>query len=125
MHTRFTYIQLLVDHEGFLGGSNELEIFGNVNGFYTSCASATEVLAGVTYIVGEDFPNSTMATAIPINPYRFKLVAYEDDDERCVHHSGDDLLGSWPTGIYLSQYNYPFYTENPSHLRINATAQVP
>ncbi|GEM_PF-6509888 len=123
---------LVHDHEGLLAGLNEIEIFGNINGFYASCGWATDIHYGTYYAIQWDgdgpyggAPHSTLATAVPVDPYRFKLVAYEDDDERCVHNNGDDALGSWPTGLTLSQYSYYFYTENPSELQIQVISHLP
>jgi len=127
LHTRFNYLMLVHDHEGLLSGLNEIEIFGEVNGSYNSCGWATGIHYGTYYGVQwfDDAPHATLATAVPTNGYRFKLVAYEDDDGRCVHNDADDLLGSWPTGLTLAQYSYYFYTENPSELQIQVRAPQP
>jgi hypothetical protein len=126
-HTQLATLSLLHDHEGALGGLNEIEIFGNVNGFYKDCGRVTGIHYGIdfNYYYGEAYPNTTLARAIPDPTHTFRLTAYEDDSQACAITSSDDYLGSWPTGIYLSQYGLPFYTQSPSELYLSVRATAP
>ncbi len=107
--------------EGILMGANEIEIFGQINGAYVSCASATEMTYGITYWWATA-PGHVAATAIPINPHRFKLQAFEDDDDRCAIRATDDHLGDWQTGITISQYATQYRTDAPSWAYIKVGA---
>jgi len=115
------------DHEGLFGGLNEIEIFGNINGFYQDCGRVTGIHYGIDYdyYIPEFTPNTTLARAVPDSSHTFKLTAFEDDSQGCVLTSSDDYLGSWPTGLHLSQYNYRYFTEMPSELYLSVRAVAP
>jgi len=100
--------------EGFLAGSNEIEVFGEVNGAYKSCGSLTEVVYGVTYTMGNNVLFRT-ALAVPLSGYVYKLKAYEDDDDRCVLKQNDDHLGNFDSGLPLSLYPNEYRTDAPSY----------
>ena len=128
-----TYLALfrLNSHwEGLAMGSNEIEVFGYVNGAYASCAQLTDVWWGPseTVTITTANPAHVMATAIPTGAYRFTLLAYEDDNDRCARRDDDDYLGPWATGITINQYGQniqnSFATDAPyGHARIAAIAR--
>jgi hypothetical protein len=124
-HTQLVSLHLVRDHEGALGGFNEIEIFGDVNGFYADCGWATGVVAGSYYNFYEHFPNSTLARAVPDATHTFKLRAYEDDSTRCGVTGSDDFLGAWSTGIHLTQYGGLYRTEAPGDLDVAVLPVTP
>jgi len=124
-HTQMDALYLVRDHEGLLGGLNEIEIFGNVNGFYADCGRVTGILAGANYVIPYHYPNSTLARAVPDPSHTFKLRAYEDDSQGCVVTSSDDYLGAWTTGIHLTQYGIGYRTESPGDLGLSVRAVSP
>jgi hypothetical protein len=126
-HTAIDWLSLTDDHEGAFGGENEIEIFGNINGFYKDCGRVTDIHYGFayTYTYPPGTHRTTLARAVPDATPTFKPHAYEDDDGGCVHDGSDDNLGPWPTGLSLSQYGQAWYTENPSHLLLKVRVVTP
>jgi hypothetical protein len=118
--TEFYFIQLNEHMEGPLMGLNEIEVFGRVNNAYFACGSVTGIQWGTAYAVTYLSSDITrmIATAVPIDTFRLRLEAFEDDDDRCVRRSGDDVLGNWNTGITQSQYGIAYTTDAPGRLRL-------
>jgi hypothetical protein len=102
------------DHEGALGGLNELEIFGSINSRYNACAQYTNIEFHTDYYWNIDSYLNTIATALPLPGYKLLLKAYEDDNERCViHTSDDDYMGQ--SLLALSEYPGAHLTSSGSH----------
>ncbi len=120
--TYMGYFYLTQNMEGILMGTQEIEIFGQVNGAYASCASATDLYPQTDYYWSAT-PGHVLATAIPVGSNLFTLQAYEDDDDRCVKRPGDDPLGNWSPGITIAQYNFARPTNTPSLALIKVHVQ--
>lgn len=121
LKTYVHYFNILQNMEGILMGTQEVEIFGQVNGYYGGCASATDLFPAIDYVFSIT-SGHVAAFAIPTGSYRFKLQAYEDDDDRCVKKPGDDPLGNWNTGITFAQYSGAYYTDSPGLAWIHVSA---
>jgi hypothetical protein len=124
-HTQMDVLYLWSDHDDPLGGTNEVEIHGSVNGGYNDCGRVTGIRATFYYVIPTAYPNTTLARAIPQPGYRFGMGAYEDDDTACGIRSADDYLGSWSPGIYLDQYTVRTRTSSPGELVLSVHAVTP
>lgn len=123
-HTQVAALYLVSPHDDPLGGTNEIEMFGTVNGRYNDCGRITDIRAYYNYAIPFNYPNSTLARAVPLSGYSFGLGAYEDDSGACIINSSDDYLGS-KSGILLSQYGQSFRTNSPGQLGFVVRAVTP
>jgi len=123
-HTQLYALYLVSDHDDPLGGTNEVEIHGVVNGRYNDCGRVTGIRAGYNYVIPLNYPNTTLARAVPLPGYYFGMGAYEDDDTACITKGADDYLGGL-SGIALSQYGASFRTASPGQLGFAVRAVTP
>ncbi len=122
-HTRIGLIRTSRYHDGFLGGDDEVEIFGSVMGGHTECAWITDVDPNKDYTFPLDNPSSTIATAIPWGTATVFVNAFEDDDARCVRRSSDDRYGS--TSLRIDQYGIVVGTSNPGDISVRVHSVIP
>lgn len=123
-NTQLYWVSLEQHMEGLLMGDNEIEVWGSVNGFWGACGSLTNLWWGEAYGL---FTSANLvfkvANAIPTGASRFKLSAYEDDNDRCVRNGDDDYLGSWMSGITIGNYGRRYFTDPPSIAYISVIAR--
>lgn len=114
--TQLTYFRTSRYHDDWLGGRDEVEIFGSVYGGHKECTWKTDIQPHRDYPL--DVANSfwTIATAIPWGTATLFLDAYEDDDDRCVRRPSDDRYGS--TFLRISHFNTIYGTSNPGHISV-------
>jgi hypothetical protein len=105
-HTRLSKLRVLEEHDGFLAGTDEVEVFGamvtwfNVGGQFQECTRITDVGDGLCLpgqpctgiITLLNNPGRTIATAVPTTGSADKVYihAYEDDLDACVFRRGED-----------------------------------
>ncbi len=121
-HTRLAYFKTTKYHDDWLGGRDEVEIFGSLLGF-NECTWRTEVSPHKDYYMDVASSFSTIATAIPWGTARVSIDAFEDDDGRCLRRLSDDRYGS--TFLSIDQYGPIFGTSNPGHIAVRVEASVP
>lgn len=123
-NTQLRWVSLEQHMEGLLMGDNEIEVWGNINSGWSSCGSLTNLWWGQAYGV---YLSANLvykvANAIPTGTARFKLTAFEDDNDRCVLTGDDDYLGAWTTGILIGNYGTTYWTETPSIALISVLAR--
>ncbi|HJR17884.1 MAG TPA: hypothetical protein VJ808_13610 [Gemmatimonadales bacterium] len=122
-HTRLGYFKTTRYHDDWLGGRDEVEIFGSVNGGYRECASRTDVQPNRDYYFPLDNSSSTIATAIPWGTGTLYLEAFEDDDGRCLRRSSDDRYGS--AFLRIEHYGLIVGTSSPGDIAIRVSAELP
>lgn len=122
-HTRLSYFRTSRHHDDWLGGNDEVEIFGSVLGGFAECTWRTDVQPNRDYPL--DLANSfwTIATAIPWGTATVFIDAFEDDDGRCVRRSSDDRYGS--TFLRIDYYGIIVGTSNPGHIAVRVHSVVP
>ena len=114
--TQLTYFRISRHHDDWLGGNDEVEIFGSVSGGYQECTWKTDIRPNRDYPL--DVANSfwTIATASPWGTATVFIDAFEDDDGRCVRRPSDDRYGY--TSLRINQFNTIYGTSNPGHIAV-------
>jgi hypothetical protein len=105
-HTRLSALRVLEEHDGFLAGTDEVEVFGAMvtwflTGQFKECTRITGVGDllklpnsppdwDVYYLLNN--PGRTIATAVPTvgSADKVYIHAYEDDLDGCVFRRGED-----------------------------------
>lgn len=90
--TFYTLLRIKNDYEGWPRGSNEIEIFGNVDGVASSCARVTDIDEDRDYYY--TLGTRRVSTAAPTDPSYANITLYEDDDDGCSIQGGDDYIGA-------------------------------
>jgi hypothetical protein len=119
-HTRLSYFKTTRYHDDWLGGSDEVEIYGSVLGGFKECTWRTDVSPHRDYYMDVATSFSTIATAVPWGTATLFIEAFEDDDGRCLRRSSDDRYGS--TFLSMNQYGQIFGTSNPGHIAVRVEA---
>jgi hypothetical protein len=122
-HTRLGSFRTTRYHDDFLGGHDEVEIYGSVHGGFKECTWRTDVSPNRDYFLDVASSFSTIATAIPWGTATVFIEAFEDDDGRCVRRSSDDRYGS--TFLNINQYETMFGTSNPGHIAVRVHSVLP
>jgi hypothetical protein len=134
-HTRLAAFYLYYQHDGGLAGSDEVEVFGamvtwfHVGGQYRECTRATGIEDHTHYTM-LDNSGRTIATAVPTSGSTDDVYihAYEDDNEGCVFHAGDDdFYGKIDMPRVFFGYNIVTYRDSGAkgHIEINVRASTP
>jgi hypothetical protein len=134
-HTRITYFRTSENHDDVFGGSDEVEMFGGMNGPGWSASTPNrgcKRFTNITKNTNYNFPNDaarTIATAIPTGlPDKVRVDAWEDDNEGCVLHTGDDDFYGF-ISLASTQYNSVQATIRdsgaPGHISIKVEAGTP
>lgn len=90
--TFYTLLRIKNDYEGWPRGSNEIEIFGNVDGGSGSCARVTDIDEDRDYAY--TLGTRRVSYAAPTDSSYANVTLYEDDDDGCSIQSGDDYIGA-------------------------------
>ena len=134
-HTRITYFRTNANHDDFFAGSDEVEMFGGLNGPgwdpatpYKNCKRFTNISKNINYV----FPNDaarTIANAVPTgSPDKVRVDAWEDDNDPCVLHTGDDDFYGF-ISLAIEQYGSIWATIRdsgaPGHISVRVEAGTP
>lgn len=90
--TYVTLFRLKNDFEGWPRGSNELEMFGNVDGVGHDCTRITGIDEDKDYYYA--IPAERVVKAAPTGTSQANVLIWEDDDDGCHTRSGDDYVGA-------------------------------
>lgn len=80
------------DYEGFLKGSMEIEIFGQIDGAHATCKRFTGIDEDKDY--NFTLGTARIATAAPTGTNTVDVLIFEDDDTGCVIKGADDFVGT-------------------------------
>jgi len=119
-HTHLSYFKTTRYHDVWLGGHDEVEIFGSVNGSYKACTWRTDVQPNRDYYLPLDNPFWDIATAVPWGTALAYIEAFEDDDGRCVRRPSDDRYGS--TFLKIENYGIIVGTSNPGDIALQVSS---
>jgi hypothetical protein len=109
------------NHDGGLSGSDEVEVFGSIDGGYKACVRKANVSKDLDYYFDINQLGTTVAKAIPTSPSTVYIDAVEDDDGYCIRRSADDPYGQ--VSVSLANFGQNLGTSNPGQIaiRLNAT----
>jgi hypothetical protein len=119
--SHLTYIRTTFNHDGGLSGSDEVEVFGSIDGGTQFCVRKANVNKDTDYFFDPNAIGTTLAKAIPTSPSTLFVNAWEDDSGSCVHTGSDDHYGQ--INLTTSQFGTIWGTSNPGqiYVRVNAT----
>ena len=115
--TYVTLFRLKNDYEGWPRGSNEIEMFGNVDGVGHDCTRITGIDEDKDYYYA--IPAERVIKAAPTGTSQANVLIWEDDDDGCHTKSGDDYIGA--ANQVESQFGIRQYYTN-FDLRLQAKA---
>jgi hypothetical protein len=118
--SHLTYFRVTVAHDGGLAGSEEVEVFGSIDGGTQFCVKRGNVQKDTDYFLDPNAIGTTLAKAIPTSPSTLFVNAWEDDSGPCVHTGSDDHYGQ--INLTFSQFGFMFGTSNPGHINVRVNA---
>jgi hypothetical protein len=118
--SHLTQFKTNFDHDGGLSGSDEVEVFGSIDGGTQFCVRKANVSKGIDYFLDPNAIGTTLAKAVPTSPSTLFVNAWEDDSGYCVHTGSDDHYGE--INLTVSQYGQMFGTSNPGHIAVRVNA---